>query len=117
MSGLLDGTPWERPVTCEACGDSLDACRCPRDGEGKILRPQDQRVRVSRERRRGKTVTVITGLDPVANDLGAMLAILKSKMAAGGAINDGSIEVQGDHRERIMAMLTEEGFRPKLAGG
>ena len=117
MSGLFDGTSLERPVTCEACKEPLEACRCPRNAEGEILRPQDQPVRISREKRRGKVVTVITGLDPVANDLGALLASLKSTLAAGGAVRDGKVEVQGDHRKRVMAVLTEQGFRPKLSGG
>jgi len=117
MPGLFDGTPLERPVTCDLCHEPLDACRCPRDAEGNIVRPQDQRVRVSREKRRGKWVTVIIGLDPVANDLGAMLAALKSTLATGGTIREDRIEVQGDHRERVMAVLSEKGFRPKISGG
>ncbi len=118
MSGLFDGTPLERPVTCQACEKPLDQCVCPRGAAGEIVLPKDQPARVGREkRRRGKPVTVITGLDPGASNLDAMLSQLKSECAAGGTINDGKIEIQGDHRERILAMLRDLGYPAKLSGG
>ena len=118
MSGLFDGTPLERPVTCATCLQPLKACRCPRNAAGDVLLPRDQAVRVRRERRRGgKTVTVITGLDPVAFDLKALLKELKSTCAAGGAVVDESVEIQGDHRERIVELMKARGFAAKAAGG
>ncbi len=80
--------------------------------------PRDQPARVGREKRRkGKTVTVIKGLDPVASDLGAILGQLKAACAAGGAIKDGRIEIQGDHREKALAILQGLGYPAKLNGG
>ncbi len=118
MSGLFDGTPLERPVTCEACEQPLAECACPRSESGAALLPKDQPVRVGREKRRkGKTVTVINGLDPVASNLNAILAELKSACAAGGTIRDGRIEVQGDHRERVLSILRDLGYPAKLSGG
>lgn len=118
MAGLFDGTPLERPVTCELCEQPLDPCACPRNAAGAIVRPKDQPARVGREKRRkGETVTVVSGLDPVASDLGSLLAKLKSACAAGGTINDGRIEVQGDHREKILAILQDLGYPAKLTGG
>jgi translation initiation factor 1 len=118
MSGLFDGTPLERPVTCAVCDKLLVECVCPRDASGAVRLPKDQPVRVGREtRRKGKTVTVIAGLDPVASDLKALLAKLKSACAAGGAIDDGKIEVQGDHRDRVVAILRDLGYPAKLSGG
>ena len=79
MPGLFDGTPLERPVTCEACEQPLSECACPRNESGAVLLPKDQPARVSREKRRkGKTVTVITGIDPVASNLQGILTELKS---------------------------------------
>ena len=116
--GLFDGTALERPVTCEHCEKVLADCACPRNAEGAVVQPGDQQIRVSREKRRkGKAVTVVSGLDPVANDLPALLRTLKSACAAGGTVSDGRIEIQGEHRDRIVALLNERGFRAKSAGG
>ncbi len=118
MSGLFDGTPLERPVTCEVCEKPLAQCACPRDESGTVLLPEDQPAKVSREKRRnGKMVTVITGLNPVASNLDDILAQLKSACAAGGTINEGRIEIQGDHRERALALLQDLGYPAKLSGG
>ncbi len=117
MPGLFAGTPLERPVTCERCTLPLDACRCPRAADGRVLLPKDQPARVRREKRAGKTVTVIAGLDPSATDLPAMLATLKKQLATGGTVSAGAIELQGDHRERILAHLLALGYPAKAAGG
>ncbi len=118
MSGMFDGTPLERPVTCEVCRQHEAQCACPRSESGAVLLPKDQPVRVGREKRRkGKTVTVITGLNPVASDIDAILAQMKSACAAGGTVRDGRIEVQGDHRERVLSILQDLGYPAKLSGG
>jgi translation initiation factor 1 len=117
VSGLFDGTPLERPVTCAVCEQPLSECGCPRDESGAILLPKDQPARVGREKRRkGKTVTVITGLDPVASNLSDILTQLKSACAAGGTINAGRIEIQGDHRERVLSILRTLGYPAKPSG-
>ena len=118
MPGLFDGTPLERPVTCEVCEQPLEQCTCPRDDFGAVLLPKDQPARVSREKRRaGKTVTVITGLNPTASDLQAILVRLKSACAAGGRVSDSTIEIQGDQRQRVLAILLDLGYPAKLSGG
>jgi translation initiation factor 1 len=79
----------------------------------------DGTVRVRREigGRGGKTVTTIAGV-AVANDaLKRLAGELKRLCGTGGTIKDGIIEIQGDHREKIVAALQERGFRVKLAGG
>ena len=120
MSGLFAGTPLERPVTSDVCERPLDECACPRDGRGDDLLPKDQTAVVRRaKRRKGKVVTIIEGLDPVASDLPAILKRLKAECAAGGTIaGDGSIiEVQGDHREKAAEILAQLGYNVKVAGG
>jgi translation initiation factor 1 len=118
MPGLFSGTPLERPVTCERCERPLDECRCPRDAEGRIVLPKDQPARVSRERRSGgKMVTIISGIDAAASDLPALCRTFRSACAAGGALREGRIEIQGDHRDRLLAMLKEMGYPAKIAGG
>lgn len=115
--GLFDGTSLQRPVTCEVCGKALAECNCPRDADGKVCLPKYQQVRVHREKRKGKWNTVISGLDEQANDLKAIAQKLKNTCSAGGAVKDGHIEIQGDHRDRIVQMLIDQGYKAKAAGG
>jgi len=117
MAGLFDGTALERPVTCEKCDKPLAQCTCPRDATGDVCLPKDQQVRVHREKRKGKWNTVITGLDPHANDLKALLKKLKNMCSAGGAVKEGHLEIQGDHRDRLVKLLADQGFSVKAAGG
>lgn len=70
-----------------------------------------------REKRRGKWTTVITGLDPTATDLKALCKELKGKCSAGGAVKDDTVEIQGDHRDRIVDLLKSRGYPAKAAGG
>ena len=74
-------------------------------------------VRIFRERggRNGKVVTVLRGLPP--RELEARAAELKRLCGAGGALKEGVLEIQGDHRERIAERLQAVGYRVKLAGG
>lgn len=118
MSGLFDGTSLEQPVTCEVCKKTVDECDCPRSASGAVLQPKDQPARITREKRRnGKSVTVISGLDPSASDLTAILKSLKSSCATGGLIDDGKIEIQGDHRAKVQSFLQSLGYPVKRSGG
>ncbi len=78
--------------------------------------PNDGVVRVFREKggRGGKTVTVIRGL---RGDLAAVASDLKRHCGSGGAVKDGTVEVQGDHRDKIVTRLREAGHVVKAAGG
>ena len=77
------------------------------------------RVRVGRETsgRSGKGVSVITGLPLSAADLEALATKLKRLCGAGGAVKDGVIEIQGDHRDRLVTELTKLGYEARRAGG
>jgi translation initiation factor 1 len=74
-------------------------------------------VRVSREKggRRGKTVTVVRGLEP--GDLKTVASDLKRLCGSGGAVKEGTVEIQGDHREKLATHLQAQGHAVKLAGG
>jgi translation initiation factor 1 len=77
------------------------------------------RVRVGREvaGRGGKAVSVISGLPLAAADLEALASRLKKLCGAGGAVRDGVIEIQGDHRDRLVAELRRLGYDAKRSGG
>lgn len=107
----------ERPVTCAVCEQPLERCRCPRDASGAVRMPAEQTAVVRLERRaRGKSVTAVSGLDPVATDLPGLLKKLKASCGAGGTVDQElhMIEVQGDHRERITSLLRDLGYKVKL---
>ena len=84
-------------------------------GRGPAL-PNDGVVRVFREKagRGGKTVTVVRGLD---GDLAAVASDLKRHCGTGGAVKGDAVEIQGDHRDKIVARLQASGYRAKPAGG
>jgi translation initiation factor 1 len=105
-------------------GGRVGAGPAPRPGDaasrpGAPRVPDDGVVRIFRDRggRAGKTVTVIRGLPERGPALEARAADLKRLCGAGGAVKDGAVEVQGDHRERIAARLRDLGYTVKLAGG
>jgi len=77
------------------------------------------RVRVGREvaGRGGKGVSVISGLPFAGPELEALGTRLKKLCGAGGAVKDGTIEIQGDHRDRLVAELQKLGFEAKRSGG
>jgi translation initiation factor 1 len=76
-------------------------------------------VRLHRDRkgRGGKSVTLITGVPGSAADREQLATDLKRRLGTGGALKGDAIEIQGDHRDRLLAELTAMGFRVKLAGG
>jgi translation initiation factor 1 len=88
-----------------------------------VVRPQpsaaEARVRVGREvaGRSGKGVSVITGLPLNETALEELATKLKKTCGAGGAVKDGKIEIQGDHRDRLVAELVKLGYDAKRSGG
>jgi translation initiation factor 1 len=81
--------------------------------------PGKARVRVGRETsgRSGKGVTVITGLPLGPQELEALGTRLKKLCGAGGAVRDDGIEIQGDHRDRLVLELSKLGYEAKRSGG
>ena len=77
------------------------------------------KVRVAREvsGRGGKGVSVITGLPLTGEALEELATRLKKTCGAGGAVKDGTIEIQGDHRDRLVAELCKLGYDAKRSGG
>lgn len=78
---------------------------------------QTIRVSVDKKRRRGKTVTVAAGFRLTPADLKALQKSLKQFCGAGGTAKTGEIEIQGDHRDKIIAKLTQLGYKVKRVGG
>jgi translation initiation factor 1 len=115
VTRLFEGTPWDRPPTCERCGKLESECACPPPiVEPKWLAPETQTARLGVEKRpKGKVVTVIGSLDPEGNDLPALAASLRSACGTGGTLKDGRIELQGDHLQAAERVLGGMGYKTK----
>lgn len=86
--------------------------------EAETLPPQRQELRVwlDRKQRAGKVVTLVRGFVGRDEDLQTLARMLKTKCGVGGAAKEGEIIIQGDHRDRIVDLLTRSGYRCKKAG-
>lgn len=101
---------------CPACGRPLAQCACAR---GATRPAGDGVVRVGRQvhGRKGKGVTVITGVPLVGEALVALATELKKRCGSGGTVREGTIEIQGDHRDLIVAELEARGWTVRRSGG
>jgi len=101
---------------CPGCKNPVDRCTCGK----KTPSPQgDGVVRISRSTkgRKGKGVTLITGIPLTGDELKDLALKLKQRCGAGGTIKDGTVEIQGEHRDLLIAELTKMGYRVKRSGG
>ncbi|SDK35413.1 translation initiation factor 1 (eIF-1/SUI1) [Maridesulfovibrio ferrireducens] len=100
---------------CPACNRPKANCTCGQ----KSIPKSDGIVRIERQTkgRKGKGVSLITGLPLEGNDLKKLAKTLKAKCGTGGTLKDGIIEIQGDHRQALKLELEKLGYKVKLAGG
>lgn len=78
----------------------------------------DLRVRLDKKQRKGKAVTLVTGLEELhEEDVNDLAKMLKQKCGVGGGAKNGGILIQGDHVNKVIDLLKSEGFRVKRSGG
>jgi translation initiation factor 1 len=113
--GLVYST--EAGRMCPACRRPIAQCVCKSNAAAAA--PTDGIVRLFFETkgRGGKGVTVVRGLGLDEAALAALGKKLKAACGVGGTVKDGVVELQGDHRDRVMALLAAQGFKVKKAGG
>ena len=101
---------------CPQCDRLIAACRCKKTTQEP---KSDGIVRVSRSTkgRKGKGVTLISGVPLGGEELKTFAKQLKAATGAGGAIKEGVIEIQGDHRDKLIPVLEAKGWTVKRAGG
>jgi translation initiation factor 1 len=102
---------------CPQCGKPVADCACGK--KSPMTAKGDGIVRVGRETkgRKGAGVTVIKGVPLAGDALKSLAKELKSRCGGGGTVKDGIIEIQGDHRDAVVAELVRRGFKAKRAGG
>ncbi len=93
------------PEVCPNCGLPKEICVC------ETIAIEEQKIRVATVNKRyGKTVPIIRGLSKDV-DSKNILKEMKTRLACGGTIKDNEIELQGNHRERVMQILMKLGFK------
>lgn len=109
----------EHGRVCRQCGRPMPVCKCKAKAAAAAVAASGGVVRVGRETkgRKGKGVTVVTGVPLAGDALGELGSKLKRLCGSGGTVRDGVIEIQGDHRDLLVAELTKFGWTVKRSGG
>jgi translation initiation factor 1 len=102
---------------CQVCRQPVSACSCR--AATQAVPTGDGMVHVSREAkgRGGKAVTLVRGVRLDAAALAVLGKRLRTACGSGGTVKDDVVEVQGDHVERVIELLTINGYKVKPAGG
>ncbi len=101
---------------CPSCGEQSDKCQCknkknnPAKGDGEVS------VEMSTKGRKGKGVSLISGIPLEGVQLKELAKELKQKCGTGGTIKNSVIEIQGDHRDVLVEELNKLGYKTKKAG-
>jgi len=113
-SGTVYST--ESGKLCPDCNEPAAKCICR---EKQVPPQSDGFVRLMRETkgRKGKGVTLVTGVPLGNEELKNLAKSLKQKCGSGGSVKKGVIEIQGDHRDMLEQELVSLGYKVKRAGG
>jgi translation initiation factor 1 len=111
--GLVYST--EHGRMCPTCRQALTDCQCAQEtlpaGDGIV------RIRCETKGRKGKGVTVITGVPLLSEPLAALGKSLRQQCGSGGTVKAGVIEIQGDHVALLLPLLQQRGWTVKKSGG
>ncbi len=101
---------------CPQCQKPIAQCSCKKKS---VAVAKDSVVRVGRETngRKGKGVTIVTGIPLAEAELKVYAQSLKKKCGSGGTLKQGTVEIQGDHRDTLITLLSKEGWVVKRTGG
>lgn len=102
---------------CPSCGRPATGCICRKKNASQPKGDGTVRVRRETKGRGGKTVTTVSGVPLAEGALALLAGELKKRCGTGGTVKDGVIEIQGDHRDTLVAELSGRGYAVKLAGG
>jgi translation initiation factor 1 len=103
----------DRGRICPGCGWPAGDCRCSRKGSAAVPTRVTAKLRLEKAGRGGKSVTVVYDLPRNAAFLKELCGELKRACGTGGTVADDTVELQGDHRERVRDLLRTRGFQVK----
>lgn len=112
-----DSQSSENRVVYQEFGTGTNPAALARGVQELPANQQNLRVQASRKGRKGKTVTVISGFQCTEETLTKLLKQLKSQCGSGGTVKDNTLEIQGDHGQKLVEILTELGYKAKISGG
>ena len=78
---------------------------------------QNLKIEASRKGRGGKTVTIISGFQEKPETLATLAKQLKAQCGTGGTVKDNQIEIQGEHKQKLLEIITKLGYKAKISGG
>ena len=110
MSGSRPVYETSKGRLCPKCGWPADECRCSKAGQEPVPPKVSCVLRLEKKGRGGKTVTVVAGLPRNHAFLAGLAADLKRACGTGGTATDETVEIQGDNRERLRALLAGKGW-------
>ncbi|MFB2980135.1 translation initiation factor [Microseira sp. BLCC-F43] len=110
-------TPGENRVIYSEFGNADNSHALERGVPDLPPQQQNLRVQASSKGRKGKTVTIISGFQHKPETLEALLKQLKTQCGAGGTVKENTIEIQGEHKQKLIQILTELGYKAKISGG
>ncbi|MFH0949500.1 MAG: stress response translation initiation inhibitor YciH [Candidatus Aenigmatarchaeota archaeon] len=92
-------------VNCLKCGLPKELCIC------ETIAKEAKKIRVSVvQKRYGKYITVVSGVDTSKINIKSLMKKLKTKLACGGTFKHDAIELQGNHKVNVVKLLEKEGF-------
>ena len=97
--------------------NTISKCKCKLIQKSKVK--GDGIVRIGRETkgRKGKGITIVSGVPLNSIELATLAKKLKQKLGTGGTVKNGIIEIQGDHRDTLVEELKKLGFKTRRSGG
>ena len=116
MSNLVYSTAHGR--VCPDCRRPKADCVC-REKRNAKKQKSDGVVRIGRQTkgRKGKGVTIVTGLPLSPNELKDVAKKCKQLCGGGGTVRDSVIEIQGEHRDKLVKYFESQGYTVKRSGG
>ncbi|NEP12972.1 MAG: translation initiation factor [Symploca sp. SIO2C1] len=112
-----DSNPSGNRIAYQEFGSNSNPAAVERAVQELPPHQQNLRLQASRKGRKGKTVTIITGFQSQPETLSKLLKQLKSHCGSGGTVKENTLEIQGDHTQKLVQFLTKLGYKVKISGG
>ncbi|HEY9706206.1 MAG TPA: translation initiation factor [Allocoleopsis sp.] len=113
----ITSNPSEIRIIYSEFGNSQDHPALQRPINDLPPSQQNIRIQTSSKGRKGKTVTIISGFQSPPETLQTLLKQLKTQCGTGGTLKDDTLELQGDHKQKLLQIMKDLGYKAKLSGG